>query len=499
MQATPKAVPKVSREQKRELIKLVNPLLEDARHDPVTFCEYVLRHTKTNKHIALTPMQVEWHGLITAHKRTLLLSHPESGKSQLLTVGRLLWELGRNPALACVIMSSTDAAAKRLLQEMKRYIENSAALHEVFPNMRPAGNAAWTSEMLYLQRLTEAPEPSVQAYGMGSSPIGLRLDRLVFDDILSQENTSSAAEMERIEGKIDSSDINGRLMEDSKWWVVGNAWTQNDVYQKLSERPGWYCARYPVMDEESGQLFFPQQWSAKRIQEQRDNLHPLEFARQMLCLPRDDASSRFQKAWIDRAIHYGKDFTTAIEMPIGWYPPQGFRMITGVDLSVGKMKTKGDLTALVTILVHPDEDRQIVMVESGRWQFPDIISKIIDTHRRYKSTFYVESVGAQEYVLQELRRRAKWIHVNPYQTSVRTFKDPEMGIDGMAAEFAHDQWIIPSQGGVQPEISRLIEEMLFYDPNDHPGDRLMGLFFAREGARIAKRKGIIRPLDLTTR
>ncbi len=61
----------------------------------------------------------------------------------------------------------------------------------------------------------------------------------------------------------------------------------------------------------------------------------------------------------------------------------------------------------------------------------------------------------------------------------------------MAAELAGGKWLIPNEhkqpnGKVEPmhkEVGEWISEMLFYDPKEHTGDRLMASWFAREGAR----------------
>ena len=64
--------------------------------------------------------------------------------------------------------------------------------------------------------------------------------------------------------------------------------------------------------------------------------------------------------------------------------------------------------------------------------------------------------------------------------------DPAFGIESLAAEMANGKWIIPSLDGLPltPEVSALIDEMLFYSPDKHTGDHLMAAWFAREGARM---------------
>ena len=58
--------------------------------------------------------------------------------------------------------------------------------------------------------------------------------------------------------------------------------------------------------------------------------------------------------------------------------------------------------------------------------------------------------------------------------------DPVFGVESLAAEMANGKWIIPSKFNRAPnEAEEWIEEMLYYNPLNHTGDRLMAAWFAR--------------------
>ena len=416
--------------------------------------------------------------------------------TQLLSVGRMLFELGKNPNKRCVVLSNTDAQAKKIILECNKYIVKSEALHEVFPNLRPADNYPWNAHMLYVHRETEAPDPSLQAYGAYGAMLGSRIDLLCLDDILGYKNTASITEMDKLDSWFHSSDVHGRLTWNSKTWIVGNAWDRDDLYHRLAAKKDWCAAAYPVMDELTGELFFPEQWPLKRILKKKEDLHPIEFARQMLCIARSEENSRFKREWIDWCLENGNGRSMALRLDS---VPAGYRIISGVDLATGRHKKRGDRTSIVTIAVHPNEHREIIQIESGRWQGPEIVDRIVDTHHRYHSIILVENNAAQEYILQ-FTRKLSAVPVLPYNTNEKTFTDPDFGIDSMAVEFRGRQWVLPNENGDKaPELDELIRDLLYYDPNFHPGDRLMALFFAREGARITRGKGRIGHLDLVTR
>jgi hypothetical protein len=237
---------------------------------------------------------------------------------------------------------------------------------------------------------------------------------------------------------------------------------------------------------EDGVSNWEERWSNERIEQRRRELGLTEFARQMLCKPRDDDSARFKREWVEAGLKKGLGLATLAQLDV---LPTGCATFTGVDLGV-QTKESADQTVLFTILVHPNEDRQVLCVEAGRWSGPDIVRRIIDTHRRYRSIVYVENNAAQDFVLQFAREHGA-IPVRPFTTG-RTKAHPEFGVESLAVEMQNAKWIIPNhEGHCDREVRAWLDELLAYSPFDHTGDRVMASWFAREGARAfaANRKG----------
>src|SRR5262249_4175646 len=152
---------------------------------------------------------------------------------------------------------------------------------------------------------------------------------------------------------------------------------------------------------------------------------------------------------------------------------------TGVDLAVQE-KDKNDETAFVTAAIAPNGDRELLCVEGGRWGGPIIVQKILEHHHRYQGIFVVENNAAQDYIIQFTHDRAA-IPILPYTTG-RTKAHPEFGVEKLATEMSNGKWVIPNDGGVcHPEVEKLLDDMLFYTPTTHTGDRLMAAWFVVEG------------------
>lgn len=457
----------------REVRQLSIPEL--ARRDPLVFNRYVLRDELTNKKIQIAPMHGEWQDFISANDNALIIGHLESGKSQQITVGRVLWEIGHNPDIRIVILSKTSTIAAKFLSSIKKYIETSEEYRRVFPHIKPGG--IWTDSAITVERPGFGKDFTVQCVGLGGAPQGARVDLLVMDDILDFENTRTGEQRVKVYQFL-KSDLFGRAR---RIWGLANAYHPRDAFHVL-EKEGWPLKRFPVIDKLTGVSNWIARFTQELIDKLRFKLGPLEFARKMLCEARDDGDSRFKREWIELALRrgYGKVIGLGVDKP--W--PPGYKCVFGVDLNV-QQHDGADLACITALIIHPNEDRELLDIESGRWGGPDTFKRVLAMARRWNPhVILVENNGAQDFFLQFTSERTA-LPMLPYTTGA-TKASPEFGVESIGVEMLHGKWILPSaagQGelvGASQEITELIEEMLFYTPAKHTGDRLMSLFLARE-------------------
>lgn len=448
-----------------------------ARTDVNTFCEFVLKDEKTNESLIQSGPHASWQKLADDHDRLLIWAHIESGKTSQLSVARTLWELGRDPELRCLILSNTQRQALKVARVIRQYIEKSTELHDVFPHLVPGDQ--WSDTMLTVKRKTISKDPSIQISGVHGNIQGARLDRVLLDDVLDYENTASE---DGRKGLIDwvLSAVFGRTVAGARARCVGTAFHPQDLLHYLA-RSGWAAFRYPIVDA-NGHSRWPERWSIERIAAKVKELGPIEAARQLMCEARDDTTARFKREWIEICLRLGDGTSMASALHV---VPQGYRTYTGVDLGVQK-KDANDPSCLFTIAVDPYGNRSPLNVETGKWSGPEIVNRIKDTHRRYQSIVVVENNAAQDFIIQFTQAGAA-IPIIPFTTG-RNKAHPEFGIESMATELANGKWKIPNRGGqMHPEIQAWVDEMLFYNPAAHTGDRLMASWFAREGVRLGTR------------
>lgn len=311
-------------------------------------------------------------------------SYTVTHNTQQLAIARVLWELGHNPNIRVVIISNTSGQATKTTMTIAKYIERSPEYHRVFPGVRRDKTMPWNQGALYIERDTKAKDPSVQVCGVHSNILGSRIDLLIIDDILDYELSVSPHQREGLRSWFKAT-MEGRMTRKGRMICVGTAWNKDDLMHEFAARSDWYAVRYSVLNDD-GTATWPDRWPAERIAEKRISLGPVEYNRQLLCVARSDEESRFKREWVDKCLELGdgRKPTHALESV-----PGGYQTITGVDLSVGGKG--GDLTCLFTIIIHPDETREVLEVQSGRWGGPEIVNRIIDTHYRFHSIVIVEN------------------------------------------------------------------------------------------------------------
>ena len=404
-------------------------------------------------------------------------------------VSYILWSLGNNPSLRVGVLCSTITRARKIVAQVGKYIQDSDHLHRIFPELRHRSHN-WSDFGFTVRRDTIAKDPSIQAIGLHTGILGARLDLVVFDDVVDYENSRSTALREDTINWVKST-LFGRFAKETRVLGVGNAYHPEDLMHHLEKLPGWASFKFPVLDK-AGKSVWNHMFPLSRIQQKRDELGELEFARQMLCVARTDLESRFNSEWVDAAKALG----SGIELVREYEPTSAEVVITGVDLGV-QTHAKADMTVLFTIAVSKHGKRVVLNIESGRWAADEIVRRCADHHKRYGSVIVVENNAGQDFLVQFLRLGHTNVPVKTHTTG-KTKHHPVLGIEGMAVEFSKGDWVVPSKRRSK-EIDAWVQEMLYFDPAGHTGDRLAASWIARSYALRAATKSKTLKIDLFSR
>lgn len=421
--------------------------------------------------------------------------------TQHAAIGRVVWEVCTSPSKRIAIVSNTaEPHAVKILSSIRAHIANNPRVARVFPDAKPSDKAGdpWGQSQITVERGTIAKDPSVQSLGVYGPINGSRLDGIILDDILNFENTRTPEQIQKVCDWLDS-EVLTRVTPNGWIHWIGTPWNPADPMHKFAERAGWssqsWCAvRNPDAPMEEWEPLWPEQFSRDRLIEIYHGTTPINFARKYLCRVRMDSASRFQQAWIDKAKELGRIYTMTDRQPHG-LSGKPWACFTGVDLGVGQ-KEGHDLTVLFTVALDERMRKVVCEIQAGRWTAPDIVQRIHSCAYRFNSQILVENNQGQDFIVQWAGNDG--LPVLGFTTTAGKKFDEHFGIESLAVEMRNGGWVIPSRGGVDPEVEAWIQEMLFYSPEAHTGDRLMASWFARECARQAGAT-IFRQMDTIAR
>lgn len=454
-------------------------LIALCRSDVNAFNEFVLRDEESGAPVEQEPMHEAMQREYDEKKFIIVLAHPESGKTQQLVVGRTLHELGRDPTERHVFLNNGQDGAKKNLGAVKKYIERSEELRAVFPNLKPG--PLWREDAIVVEGAGLSKDPTVYCLGFHGNITGARIDRAKVDDLLDFENTRTDVSRADAISWFKRTFLT-RLTSRATLAFLTNAWHEEDLAHTLEDE-GWFTLRYPVLNQQ-GQSTWPSRWTLARIAEWRKRLGPLEFARMFLCEPRDPGAVSFQPEWLRAALRKGVGYGFVDQVA---EPPPGALIVTGCDLGASRRMTGGE-TTMMTLCVHRSGLRQLIAARGGRWSGGAVMSNLVDVGERYGGFIVVEDNGIQRHIVELANEEgvAVPVPVLPFYTG-RNKYDVTLGIDAMAAEFEAGRWMLPSgrtgkAHDVPDEVRKFLGQARAYSPGSHPGDHMMGVWFARTWA-----------------
>lgn len=443
-------------------------ILRRARSEFLAFAEYVFAFKPA-------PHHREWAAAVVERPRVAVVCGPEMGKTSLLAIALPLWRLGRNPNLRIAIISETATQGARPLAAIREAIAQNQRLQEVFPHLRPAGGARekWSDTEILVERTDTLKEPSIIALGVGGPLLGVRLELAILDDCVSFESAWTAAQRAKTLAWFRSTLI-GRIVSTGQVVALGNPWHREDLLGHLQQSGEYHVIR-TAAELPDGSPSWPEVWPRERLEQRRRELGLVEYRRQMLLEPPADEGSRFSAEWFESAFRAASSEGAVV---VDSFAGPGVAF-SGVDLGVGQ-EARHDESVIFTLAKLPGGRRRVLNIERGRWQAPELISRLMSTQQRYRSRLRVESNGAQAFITQLLR--SKGVSVEGHVTTATAKSDPHFGIESLAAELEQGRWLIPDA----PATRRWAQECLSYSPSEHTPDGLMASWMAREAARDAE-------------
>lgn len=172
----------------------------------------------------------------------MLIISPGAGKSLLCDVAYPCYEIGYDPTISIMGVSSGADLMVDFLQTSMKILEENPIYKLLFPNIEPDENSGWsTSRGIFVKRpATGQVSPSYQATGYSSKKItGKHAKIILIDDIHDQENSGTADQIEKVEEFYYKTLIGRQDPKGSRMIMVGRRWAEDDIYGRLKKSGDW--------------------------------------------------------------------------------------------------------------------------------------------------------------------------------------------------------------------------------------------------------------------
>ena len=304
----------------------------------------------------------------------------ESYKSTIITYGKTIQDILRNPELTVGIFSCTRPIAKGFLYQIKMEFERNESLQGWFDDVlydNPKKDSPrWSLDSgIVVKRKTNPKEATVEAHGLvDGQPTSRHFSLLVYDDVVTIESVSTPDMIQKVTGAWELSLNLGARGGTERY--IGTRYHYNDTYKTIMDRGSATQRIYPATDDGkmTGNPVF---LDIETLRKKRRDMGSFTFSCQMLQNPVADSSQGFKVEWLKywKAQHYNH-----------------LNLYLLCDPASSKKKGS-DYTAMAIIGLGSDRNIYIVRMVRDRLNLTERAALLIRLHREYMPL----SVGYEKY------------------------------------------------------------------------------------------------------
>lgn len=410
-----------------------------------------------------------------------------------ISIGRTIWEIGRNNRLRCKVVAATPAVSKDIIFDIAQNIELNLRIQRVFPDLKPDYKSGWTKTELFVQRGYDAgKDATVSAKSVLGSGAGGRADWLLFDDVVDFRNAVGNPKLRPLVKKAIKSTFLPLMPPDGRAIYSATPWSDDDATNEFRTSPGWSVYWRPAITERKNRLGLTTKevlWRSKYnltvLNIRRLQMGDTEFSRQYLLLSISDDSKTFPEGNLVPSFDYTRS-------QMGEHVPRDWARVGGMDLASSFRKSTGAYTVLFTFAIEPDTGRMIP-IEMYRHQmnFTAAVEAVIDRAQAHRwELLMVENNGYQQAMISALEKEREKLGYGLQIEGFRTGNnkaDPVLGLPGLAVVFSNGGIAIPYKDVEEHDEECECAVCIWVaELRGHPGARLsdtvMATWFAQRAA-----------------
>jgi predicted phage terminase large subunit-like protein len=231
-------------------------------------------------------------------RRLLIIAPPGHAKTSWVSIYYPAWRIGSDPNLHFCLLSNTATQAHRPSVAARELIKNSDAYHKIFPQVKPDYIKGWAEHEWFVQRPNPGDKDATMiAAGVFGPILGARIDELILDDCVDQENSATARQREKFWEWVKATAIS-RLTPDGRIICVMTRWHERDLAAELIAMGGFRVIHMPALGYYGeGQALWPEVWPVEKLEEKRRDQGSLRFEGMYQGNPTIPEGSILKRAW----------------------------------------------------------------------------------------------------------------------------------------------------------------------------------------------------------
>lgn len=444
---------------------------------------------------------------------TIIINTPPGhAKSTTITMDYVTYKIVTNPEFRVVIISKTEAMAKKFLNGIKRRLTGTAFSKLQIDFAPPEGfersAEVWSSKMIYFGHSdSDQKDPTVEVLGIGNQIYGARADLIILDDVADTHNAH------QYEAHLDyiMQDV---MTRDAPLLVVGTRVAPVDIYSELmnpehydGDESDWTYLSQPAILEQAED---PEDWVT--LWPKSDRPHPIHPGTQdedglwpkwdgprLAKLRRKIKPSTWQLVYMQQPVSEDMTFTTEAingcqtKRARGELPPNTSNLfyVAGLDPA----SSVGFTAAALIAVDRRTGKRYLIDVFNRQVRAAGLRQLIEDWTERYPiNEWRVEKNAFQSFLTQDREINqflaARGVRLKEHSTQGNNKHDPDWGVASMDALFRgwQDKQALIDLPGLAPnEAYRQFKDQLITWYPEHPKtqktDLLMAFWFAETACR----------------
>ena len=473
---------------------------------PRAFCELADLRDDEDQPIRLMGFHVRTVNTIRRNSLVVALLPAFHGKSSLSTVVIPCLDWAEQPESTQIRAYQTvKSFSIPMTRKIMDVVENHQAIKVLFPWIRRPERGDPCEKMWSTNGFSiggkQVVEYSFRPVTPGASTVGIRGDRVIADDWVTEMNCSTPQTQDRYHHYFHSGIMTMRRRTEwkskylTKWGTaaavgtiydrqdylarISKEWRAEPITEKGVKRKVLRFSVYPHLHSRSrGEVLWPYKRPLDWVTDQEAELGRRGFRMRFLNLPMEDDEVVFTERAVKDALSDAWEF--------GKQPPDS-RVIIGYDPGKGT-KAKGrspgaKFPACVVLAFRQDpvnaERTYCHIVEWHRWSVsqPEQIRRLVAISRQYESSVVVEDNATQKSYSEWIAEIAPDVRCINHTTGA-VKHDVRDGVESFQPLFDNGLMVIHTRGAAQADIKAISDEWLEW-PQGRYTDLVMACWMAR--------------------